>query len=490
GWEGQASGKAPLKLKDLAQAEKITNVSLAAGFGERLIKVSGLLEKDNNPGIYEVKCFEPYELIPRHWINIFCLLANYGTKVEFASETNQPDVNESNTDLGLLHKSLCSLKPSSIPVQGDGSLIILSAEDSLQAATALTTLLFSPKFKNQSLTIIKGCEAGVLNQCLKKYNMPKTGSGQVSQARFALQIIPLALNVRWAPFDPQVMIDFLSVFPFPLPGVVVSKFKRVIFEHPGRFGEEWKNASQEAVSRHIQRLQEKGVAQDQIKIRQSQVQEDIKFWLEGGCYDPVQGMPSNLIVDICIRLRAWAAKIGASKEESLFMKAVEIIRDMELAIQATGAEYIPRPQLNRILDSAMGEGLPNPEDIEEAADWSVVDNPGQIIEPQDNIIWWGLEGGSSSGRNFSPWNEKELDWMEDNEIYLEPADKTRVRESWFRHQAIRQASKRLILVMPIKTGAESSGSHPLWDEIRFLLNLKNDDAVSSITLQASSIRSA
>jgi ATP-dependent helicase/nuclease subunit B len=142
------------------------------------------------------------------------------------------------------------------------------------------------------------------------------------------------------------------------------------------------------------------------------------------------------------------------------------------SVDEAGMDKISLPQLNRILDSVVGEGLENPAGFPQAAPWSQVKTPGQIWGPAGTIMWWNFtSSGQDQGR--IPWTLAERKALGSMGVNLEDTRRARVREAGYWQRPALWATEQLVLVLPESIAGEIVVPHPFWDEIRHLMKLSD-----------------
>ena len=181
-------------------------------------------------------------------------------------------------------------------------------------------------------------------------------------------------------------------------------------------------------------------------------------------------MPVNHIKEVCSRLSQWAMTRGDQETDDLLVASAAVFSEFSDAVTAAGLDKITQAQLNRILDSVVGEGLERPDSFPQAASWFQVESPGQIWGTADTVVWWNFTSDEPASI-FMPWTSGERTSLSSIGVKLEDPRNRRLREvnSW--HSAVKSAQRHLVLVMPESIAGETVGSHPLWDEIRHWLRL-------------------
>jgi hypothetical protein len=127
-------------------------------------------------------------------------------------------------------------------LSGDGTLLIVESDDEVQASDCVANLLEAIASENESTVVIRGSSTSFLDQMLKKRNLPALGGAGKSPLRGYMQILPLALELLWKPFDPVKMIEFLLLPSGPVSPSIARTFIYSLRSEPGIGGGEWQKA--------------------------------------------------------------------------------------------------------------------------------------------------------------------------------------------------------------------------------------------------------
>jgi len=487
GWRGEMPDKASERLKDLSRLENLHNIYLAPGFGDRLLCVINKLKSATNTGISEIRCVEPPGDWPPRWKKVLSLLAKSGvvlSDVSFAGDLNGA-CQEKDTDLGRLKSALLRGEIGKSGIQGDGSLVLVRSEVDGDISALLSSWLENTPEKLEKTLFIRGSGSFQLCNRLHSHNLPSVGWESRSQWRTSLQILPLIVSNLWAPFDPQILLEILTLPKSPIPRGAAVCFESALREHPGIGGPLWQKAWDKALEYYADHRRKKsGGSTSGGEIEQ--FREQLLFWLGEQRYDPSLGVPVKVVSEICAQVSEWAAGRGALDEDRLLAASASMANDVAKVVQATGREVISKAQIDRIMDSVMGAGLEHPYAHPEAAPWMQVTSPGQIWGNVSHIVWLDFVA-PGIGTFSSPWSREEDAVLKSIGVDVEDSRTRRLRHSrtWLR--PVQHATERLTLVVPGSIVSENLSLHPLWDEIRYLLGMKETDEVK-ITIDASLAR--
>ncbi|MBI9080813.1 MAG: PD-(D/E)XK nuclease family protein [Pseudodesulfovibrio sp.] len=469
GWDGSAPGES-VRLADLALLEGEAQVF--SSLAERMEEVLVALSSYGITGLSEISLYahETSEW-PSCWRNLFVALGENGVLIN----TVVPDSSAlADTDLGMLHGKLCATSKGPHSIKADGSITCLKAPTALEAADALGAWLAADENLEGDIVIVAESDSEVLDAAMCRHGLPRPGAASRSQWRAALQLLPLGLGVHWAPFDPQRYLEFLTAPICPLHPAMAYRLVRALEQEPGIGGKGWHQA--------VSDCEEWAGKQPSSEA----YLDDLRFWTEVKRAAPHTGLDSKTVQNICHRLSEWAAK-GTKSSEGRLMGAVSgMATEMAEAVAATGRKAIPKPQLDRMLDSVIGAGVVVAE-RGEAAPWSILTHPGQLGGSVDTVIWWNFTmGGMLSCR--SPWTRAEEDALTRSGVHMNDMELERNLElaSW--KQAACNTSQKLVLVMPEQDGGEALSAHPFWENIVAVMNLSEKDDIPAITVDASQLR--
>jgi len=364
--------------------------------------------------------------------------------------------------------------------RGDGSLSVIKGAHEYEVSEALASWLEVNKDLSEVL-VIRGDGSVVLDDALHSHNLPGLGSDSRSRWRTALQVLPLILGNHWEPFDPQRLLEILTLPKSPIPRWVARYFEKSLRDHPGVGGPKWQGAWDSVLAGYQARASSQA-GELPPKGAPEAFQDNLRFWLGENRYDPKEGMPAGVIRDICAKVAHWASTRGGVENDDLLITSAALANAVAESVAASGLDKITLPQLNRILDSVVGEGLENPADFPQAAPWSQVETPGQIWGPAGTIVWWNFTSSGVDQRRL-PWTMAEREALRSVGVNLEDTRRARVREAGYWQRAALWAANQLVLIIPETIAGEVVVAHPFWDEIHYLLKL-SDLEVEKLTFKA------
>lgn len=468
GWSGATRLGDSRRLKDLAAVESLCKGRLAPGRADRLRAVAAALRERPLPEL-SVELQDPRESFPAVWQQILSALNVVQAPVDAGWTVRAP----AGSDLARLQEAL--LKNQPVRLQGDGTVLALSAHNDTLLGRAVSQILhgtFAAKksswFAEQHrTTLIAGNGVEALELAFEAEDHPLTGSSTPTRWRPPLQVLPLVLSLLWEPLDPHRLLEFLTHPICPLPGFVRHRLANVVAEFPGIGGTAWVEA--------IAELQEEAVARAEGDPQAAgRLAERIEEWLGEDRFSPETGAPLNLAAERCAKIASWALAWAAADSvdpplRDLLLAATSQAAQAQRTLDAmagAGLEKIGRLQLERLIDQITSQGVPVPGLVAECGHAHLVHGPGAVIETNERMLWWNFLEPSLPRR--WPWSRLELTQLAENGARL-PAVEAQLQNLsnvWLR--PVFAATRQLILAAPRTQGGEGGRHHPLRDRLEAL----------------------
>ncbi|HKI59718.1 MAG TPA: PD-(D/E)XK nuclease family protein, partial [Mariprofundaceae bacterium] len=471
GWDGNAASDFTPRLKAIAGIEAHLPDQLKEGQGDRLKTVLSELSEIRSLSIENIDVVDRIDALPALLQQLMQALI----KSHVSVNEIKPQVVHSEGNLGCVKQAMLSDASRKSVDEGDGSLILLDAEDEWSAANAVAAWLKGDEASNGNVLLIQGQGSDVLDAALQRVGLPVQGSSKRSPWRAALQILPLALANVWQPLNVHALLEFLSLPCSPVQAFVARLLREALQREPGVGGERWQKAEEKIAVIRRATLMKDGVSEDQAEIEAQAFVKDMNRYLTGYRFNPKDGIPPKVLKDIC----EWVKRGLKSPEleRSMAQALAQADRMAELADRHD--RPIPRAQVERMLDSVIAEGGQNPDAVAEASAWMQVSDPGAIAGAVGTIIWWDFTDPGQTSVTF--WSTQERGALGRIGVHLESPSRIREREARQGRNALRYAGKRLILVYPRRINGEAVPAHPLWDEIRHYAVEKNTKDADSMT---------
>ena len=476
GWTGTPIVGGGSRLGALAELETISAQTLGKNIGERLQAILRSLCSVDDLGIDRLDVTSPESMLPSMWRKLLAQLRNIGVIVRALP----PRCAAEGNDLAAVQRSLLGEGLSQFA--GDGSFVLLDAEDEWQAADAVASWLAAGD--NSTTVIVRGGGGVALDEACSRKGLPRPGRTEASPLRSALQVLPLALEIIWDPLDPARLLEFLSLPQSPLPGSVTRRFVSALVKQPGIGSPQWLAAWKKSIEKLGEWRSADGLVASALKKEIEKTSQEWHFWLEPKRFNRSEGIPSSRAQEVCQRIAKWSAGIASRDDDPLFFAAASNASALSEAIAVLGAERIPAIQLGRMVDAVTAAGQSAPTATGEAAPWSVIDESGRIWGPAELVVWWSFCGEVSPPLRH-PWASKELAALAAAGVQIELIEDSCLRRAEGWRQAILNARSRVILVAPRRLAGEATAPHPLWHEI--VAALESARAVPRATFSARSI---
>lgn len=453
GWQGKMQKTGSQRLNALNDLENV-NIPLSKGRSDRLREVIRHLEQNPTVPIAWVQLIEPMEMLPPVWQYLLKLLHNQGTSIHIRQEL--PD-KEPVSNLACTQAVLRGNIGQTLLSPQDDSLILLQADNEWEAAEHLALWLASGLTANDQVTIICGIDTSVLDQALRRHGLPRLGRSEASRWREIQQILPLMLANVWKPVDIRLLAELLSLTTSPFPSWVCRNLLMAIAKEPGVGGRAWQEALNAIEAKRKQDLIEKGDPQNEEKARI--LVSEIQVLLVEERYDPAIGIPEEKLWKRCQKVIEWLG--WRLDTDPMLVEVVSQAREMQKL--SVGKSSIPRITLERMLDTVIGAGSNAGGNFEEAGSWRVVDHPGQIVDPCDELVWWGFNDSMIKSPTY--WSDQERSELQGVGVHIEKSKNFRSREANAWQQGFMYAEKRFIAILIAQLDGAETYHHPYWDTI-------------------------
>lgn len=366
------------RIESLAKLEE--SAQLQDGFGERLALVKRQLDEESSAPFEKLQLTLPISLLPALWQAIIKRLQELGTQIlELAIESKCAIVD---SDLSKLQKRLsCPDSNERLSLSGDGTVAVLDANDELQAATFVAAWLSHTNPSHKNIVLIRGADCSLLSQACQRYGLPSIGNTARSQLKEALQILPLSFKLACRPVDPINVVEFLRMQQGPVPEWVSRELIAAIAQAPGIDGEEWNKAWQLCLNKQRDWIlkDEPALSKDEASFKSKDKLEPHKRWFARRASEGSDSILLSDAIDICNRVEQWATnKCNLLAEKSTYEICAAQSRLLKQLLSMDKTETISLAQLNKMLEAVLSYGVSMTG--AEAADWSLVDKPGQIWE--------------------------------------------------------------------------------------------------------------
>ncbi|MBI3891247.1 MAG: PD-(D/E)XK nuclease family protein [Candidatus Wallbacteria bacterium] len=456
GWDGKAPGGTTGRLADLAAAERGGDgPPLSPGREDRLQAVLKTLE-GFGPGIREVLLAEPLELLPPPWPRLLRALAAHGCRLVPPAAM----CGAAGGDLRRLQEALGGAYPGVNGAAVSGEVSLLTASSDSEAAEGLAVWLEDDA---EGTAVIAAPGDDTLDRALARRGLPVAGAVPYSPWRPALQVLPLAVALRWEPLDPNRLLEFLLLPVGPLPRNAASRLAEALARQPGIGGPEWNAALARIASEPASRDLDPSApgaprAAWGPRLGAARLQSLLEGWLGTDRFSPEDGIPREELTRLCNLAASWAAGTG-SKEESLAAAAKQAL-ELEKMLELTPESRVPQVLWESLLEQASRAGTRLPGRRAEARHVACVGHPGAVLGPVEKLVWWDFTGRPLAGVAWSPWSRQERAFLSGSGVELESALRESQRFSAACARAMTAPTRLLALVVPERRRGETVDPHP------------------------------
>lgn len=333
---------------------------------------------------------------------------------------------------------------------GSGELWMIRPQGSLAAADMVAAWL-AGQDSLEGTVVIGGDE--VLDRALHRQGLPVLGAERAAGSDPLLQILPLVIGLGWAPQDPHLAQELLSLGESPVPPSIAPKLVRALKQWPAVGSTSWV----EALSKGLDSITEED--------RRRRVVERLGVIFNASAASdelPVSELDRRLAA-----LETWA-KGKARADEARTTRwdcLLQQLASFRSLCQATGMAGLTRPLVEKLIKAATVQATQPPVHIAQAGIGSIAE-PGEILAPMRRVVWWNFTERSAPSVDHSLLTPDEKLALETLGCgFPEPsAQAAQFSRAWRR--PVQMASDSVLLVCP-RFGAdgEPEAPHPLWDEI-------------------------
>lgn len=453
GWSGTlaagAGAGAGNRLADMAAVEALASSAVAPGLGRRLADVASALQH-RRPQIERIELLDPLDDFPLAWRRVL-----HHLPVVDASMVEP--AGRSGTMLRDLQDALCHARDgkrtSRLAWRGDETLRVVRAETVLGAALWQAMQMRQGR---ASHVVMAPSGGSLLDAALAAADRPRLGLAGASTLRPALQLVPLAMKLLWAPLDFSALLQFLTHPLHPIHPMARRRIAERLADAPGIGGKGWQELLDE-------------VAAD-LGERGARVMADVAFWIEHERFDPTARTPLSASLDRAERLVTFfsnrlldedparrAAWHAGHAQASALRLALQ-------ALMAQGDDRIGPEMLNKLVAQASGRGSGNPLLDAQAGALPSVTDPAAVVEPFDEVTWWQLAARPIPAPYV--WSKSEIESLREAGVELPEIPSLLERQARGALRPLLLARERLTLVLP-PPGQEV---HPVWLLVEGLLD--------------------
>lgn len=437
------------RIDCLLAVERHFAAECRCGEGERIRAVIARLERVQS-GVESVTVLDPEEWFPRQWRELLTRLPECRfTPPDFAPAAD--------SDLGRFQASLKDDQPA-FDFQNDGSIRFVTAYSEAVLANAAAGVVS----RATDAVWVEGDNLQLVDEALRRRDQPVAGVSARSRFRPVPQLLNLALQLQWKPFDPQRLLDFLVHPACPVNWLLRDRLAGAIIEEPGFGGPEWRaaigGAREAAAKRH---------ADDPAELQKAtnRIERDLADWLGEPQVDQDRADTAQL-AEAAERLGKWAN--GRAQMDDAAAPMFARLRAMTAEFTAIIREEATttRASVERVLRQLAGGGVGGSDGPAELNHVPVQSAAG-FVAPVDNVLWWNF--AEPHPAPASPWTAAELTALAAHDIRPPAAADLARWETERQQRPVFAAREKLVLFKAAQRDGEELPEHPLWTRLRAAL---------------------
>ncbi|MDP9035062.1 MAG: PD-(D/E)XK nuclease family protein [Myxococcota bacterium] len=399
GWNGSEIAGGGERLGALAAIEAHEPTQTAVGRADRLVRIERALERAPVRIYDSLELLEDAALWPRRWQTIFARLADRGTSI--SHHTWDLPGAPASSDLGLLQARLRGERREGT-VRGDGTLLFLQG-DTPDDLAELTAALLANGHGSSALgrattgtdVVVRCLDAVSLERALVRHGLSAQGSTSESAWRPAMQVLPLAIELAFAPRDPNRVLELLTLPLGPLRGSVGARLARAVTRQPGIGGKEWTRQKAEAArrlyERHVRLALEEGASDEGASERARATVADrielVEVWLEGPVAAETGAMRAELLASAA-RVRAWLKTRIRDGGVETYRAAYAHCAAFIEALGHDTRELYSQDDARQLVDHFARSEQPFDLSEEAAGRLGHVNHPAALLAPCDRVWMW------------------------------------------------------------------------------------------------------
>jgi hypothetical protein len=491
GWNGSEIAGGGERLWALAAIEAHDPTKTSLGRPDRLVRVERALERAPVRIYDSLELLEDPALWPRRWQTIFARLADRGTSIS-QHAWSLPGA-PADSDLGLLQARLRGERREGT-VRGDGTFLFLQGDtpdDLAELTAALLANGDTPTVRaggtKESDVIVRCLDAASLDVALVRHGLPAQGSTSDSAWRPAMQVLPLAIELAFAPRDPNRVLELLTLPLGPLRGSVGARLARAVTRQPGIGGKEWTRQKAEAARRLYQRrvrlaLEEgasEEVAGERARATVADRMKVVEVWLEEPVAAEIGATHAELLAPAA-RVLAWLqTRIREGDVETYGAAYAQCSAFIE-ALGHDTRETFSQDDARQLVDHFARSEQPFGLSEEAAGRLGHVNHPAALLAPCDRVWMWCFVAAVERQPTRFRWDDDECEALRAAGVtFADPSAVLRSEAASWR-RALLAARERVVLIVPRTIRGTATAPHPVWDEIRARLALEEHGAACLI----------
>jgi|GEM_PF-2474437 len=454
GWEGETMESAPARFQDFCQVEKLATGSLATGIADRIERIRGALVRKPQ-GLPTIDCIEAAGHLP---LSLRLLLDDLGAR--FGCEPTYEDA-PAGSNLRLVQDCLRERDVSGQSWNpADNTIIFASAFSEVTLAHAASHLLKPDASGSVLLSSVPG---GILADAMSVLATPAPAIGTPSCLRPTMQVLGLALEMRWDPPDPSVLLQFLTHPVCPIGGALRHALAKAVSSHPGIGSHVWYEAIE--MQREKLRANEE-LQQADLAAKLDQIDHDLRQWILIDRYPRQTGAPGTALAETAKQVGEWAGRRASTSSEPATSRHYATLSAIagELAGILERISIVSPEELSIIHEQVMGSGMVAGDRESELGSPESPGDPGAMIESADSVIWWGFE--ANNPQLPMDWTLTERNYLKGIGVHHQTSEALLALAQEAARRPFLAACGRIVLLWPRQRGLEQVEPHPILTILR------------------------
>ncbi len=452
---GSSSGDDPSlkRLSVLAKVEAHVD-DLPYGVNDRWRLIMDVIKSRTSLPIHEVTFYEPEEYIHPFFKQLSILLKEKGVMIHW----HRYEYNDDDTDLGKFKLKLATSTNQTVDASGDGSLIVLQADNEQILADALC--LHLDKDDDKTLLLLQ--ERGeVLERALIQSGFPALGYMSVQRDTAVQQLITLASVFLWEPLNPEKITQFFTLQVAPIGKTLRSFLAKAFAKKQGIGNDKW----EEEIGKYC----------ETFSIEKTTVDAQINRWFDRTRHNIHQGVPKNEVIDLYEDLATWsraAAQSHTEKEnkednEPRQMAYLRLQQSLQNLIQLVKAEaddnqFIQEIELQKWV-SSLETDTRSKAHQPQLGTMQHINHPANLTKQSVRTVWWNFLDQGNPLSHSARWSHAELEVLED--AFIHSHEQRLGLWYWQLCHAIQMTDGQLILCLPKKAMGEEKDACPLYADL-------------------------
>ncbi len=455
GWDGGSVESAPERLRAFSEVESSCHERLAGGLADRIEALRACIASRPR-ALPEIECIDDAEHLP--WL-LRRLLEDIGAR--FACEASY-EAAPSKTNLRIVQDHL-----KGVDVSGqrwnpdDDSIIFANAFSEITLTHAAARLLADGR--DDSLLLSTSPNGGILADALRIVQSPVPSLDSPSNLRPIIQVLGLALEMRWEPPDPATILNFLTHPICPVSGWLRRRLAEAVAERPGIGSSLW----HAAIERQREMIQSQPDAiPEEISKGLERIDHDLADWIQIERYPRQPGAPGVALAETARRVNEWARKMAGVSQDAVTSRHFAALSSAsgELATILADIPNVSPEELTIIREQVIGSGTVAGDQIAELGSVGFLREPGALIEPAGSIVWWGFE--AISPRLPMDWTHTEREFLCNAGVHLETPEAILALSQAAARRPFLAARQKVVLLWPRQRALEQVEPHPILTLLR------------------------